>query len=84
MEKFVQRTYAVAVLALAALLIYYCFAYRVKVDSTLPKMGCEQLQVREDENGLWTGEFTVQGITGKYCHLIFYTIHQKYPFRHVL
>lgn len=80
MEKFLRSTYAVVILALAALLIYYFIGYRVTVNDVPPKVGCEQLRaVGEDQTPgkPWKGEVAISGVTGKYCHLIFYTIHQK-------
>ena len=83
MTKGVLRTYIAVCLALAALLIYYCVRYRVVVESALPKTGQELLQVKGTDNqkditirnDSWSGILHVEGITGKYCHLIFYTIH---------
>lgn len=83
MTKGVLRTYIAVCLALTALLIYYCVRYRVIMEPALPETGQELLQVKGTDNqkgttirnDSWSGMLHVDGITGKYCHLIFYTIH---------
>ncbi len=83
MTKGVLRTYIAVCLALTALLIYYCVRYRVIMEPALPETGQELLQVKGTDNqkgttirnDSWSGMLHLDGITGKYCHLIFYTIH---------
>ena len=83
MEKLLHGTYVVILLAMAALLLYYFISYRDRTDVHLPKLGSEELTSLENEtisvegaNGVWSAEIPIQGITGKYCHFIFYSIHQ--------
>ena len=82
MEKLIRGSYAVVILAMVALLSYYFVNYRVNVDTVMPKVGSEQLhaagekkQERITKDG-WAGEFRMSGVTGKYCHFMFYSIHQ--------
>ncbi|MBP5282913.1 MAG: diguanylate cyclase [Lachnospiraceae bacterium] len=85
MEKVVRIAYGVVAVAMAALLLYYLILYRDRVDTTPIKMGCHQLSEKElsalgegkVEGTPWTGTFLVDGVVGKYCHLMFYTIHQN-------
>ena len=85
MEKTVRIAYAMAAVALAALLIYYFVKYRVDAEMTLPKMGFQQVAVDGDmltgatevSGDLWRCKVPINGVTQKYCHLIFYTIHEN-------
>ncbi|MBQ1849918.1 MAG: GGDEF domain-containing protein [Lachnospiraceae bacterium] len=90
MDKLIQRIYIAVLLALAALLTYYFVRYRDVVETSAPKMGSELLtavptadspELVTGENG-WTGRIHIDGVTGKYCHLIFYTIHQTVEVYH--
>ena len=84
MEKITRIVYAMIALALAALLLYYFVNYRLNVNTSMPKLGSELVQVEaanpigEDRisGDAWNGTLSVSGITGKYCHLMFYSIHQ--------
>ena len=83
MEKLLHGTYVVILLVMAALTFHYFVGYRDRTDVHLPKLGSEELIDLENEtiltdgaNGVWSAEIPIQGVTGKYCHLIFYSIHQ--------
>ena len=84
MDKLLPKAYAVVGVIMVALLAYYFVRYRVDVTTEMPKMGCEQVQVLENsivlgERGArdgWSGELPIDGVTGKYCHLAFYSNHQ--------
>lgn len=83
MEKLLHGTYVVILLVMAALMFHYFVGYRDRTDVHLPKLGSEELINLENEtiltdgaNGVWSAEIPIQGVTGKYCHLIFYSIHQ--------
>ena len=82
MEKTVRIAYVMAAVALAAFLIYYFVKYRVDVEMTLPKMGFQQVAVDGDvltgatevSGDLWRCKVPINGVTQKYCHLIFYKL----------
>ncbi|MBQ9489516.1 MAG: diguanylate cyclase [Lachnospiraceae bacterium] len=86
MEKVIHRTYIVVSLALLILLGYYFLRYRINITTEEPKLGNELLnpvssdakQTGEDliSGEGWKGRIHIDGVTGKYCHLMFYTIHQ--------
>ena len=85
MEKIVRIAYGVISVAMTALLLYYLIQYHDRVDTTLPKMGFQKV-VATDLSGAgdgkihetpWNGSFILDGVTGKYCHLMFYSIHQN-------
>lgn len=90
MSKGIQRAYIVVGLALTAFLLYYCMRYRDNVSSTLTQTGFEVLHVMgidEDQGSVicndgWTGKFSVDGITGKFCHLMFYSKHVNVEIYH--
>jgi len=92
MEKVIRKTYILICLALFALLVYYFLRYRVSITTEEPKMGMEVIEPvasegkQADEELIlekgWKGRVHVDGVTGKYCHLMFYTIHQTVEIYH--